>query len=79
KADARLWESTTRSLRIDGMVTIVRLENFFWAKLEEIARRVEAGDGTGDIGRDVAGELQVERASAADPQEGREVAEIMAG
>ncbi|MGO6761902.1 ribbon-helix-helix domain-containing protein [Rhizobium ruizarguesonis] len=39
KADARLWESTTRSLRIDGMVTSVRLENFFWAKLEEIARR----------------------------------------
>jgi len=22
KADAKLWESTTRSLRIDGMVTI---------------------------------------------------------
>ncbi|GGE14207.1 hypothetical protein CO662_34960 [Rhizobium anhuiense] len=39
KADARLWESTTRSLRIDGMVTSVRLENFFWSKLEEIARR----------------------------------------
>ena len=39
KADARLWESTTRSLRIDGMATSVRLENFFWAKLEEIARR----------------------------------------
>ena len=31
--------STTRSLRIDGMVTSVRLENFFWSKLEEIARR----------------------------------------
>ena len=39
KADARLWESTTRSLRIDGMVTSVRLENFFWSKLEEIATR----------------------------------------
>ncbi|MBB3919463.1 ribbon-helix-helix domain-containing protein [Rhizobium fabae] len=39
KADALLWESTTRSLRIDGMVTSVRLENFFWSKLEEIARR----------------------------------------
>jgi predicted DNA-binding ribbon-helix-helix protein len=39
KADARLWESTTRSLRIDGMVTSVRLENFFWAKLEEIGQR----------------------------------------
>lgn len=42
-------------------------------------RRVEAGDRTGDIGRNVAGELQVEIASAADPQEGREVAEIVAG
>ena len=31
KADAKLWESTTRSLRIDGMVTSVRLENFFWS------------------------------------------------
>ena len=39
KADTKLWESTTRSLRIDGMVTSVRLENFFWSKLEEIARR----------------------------------------
>jgi len=39
KADARLWESTTRSLRIDSMVTSVRLENFFWSKLEEIAAR----------------------------------------
>lgn len=39
KADAALWESTTRSLRIDGMVTSVRLENFFWSKLEEIGRR----------------------------------------
>lgn len=38
-ADARLWESTTRSLRIDGMVTSVRLETFFWSTLEEIATR----------------------------------------
>jgi len=39
KANVSLWESTTRSLRIDGMVTSVRLENFFWSRLEEIARR----------------------------------------
>lgn len=38
-ADAKLWECTTRSLRIDGMVTSVRLENFFWTTLEEVARR----------------------------------------
>jgi predicted DNA-binding ribbon-helix-helix protein len=39
KADPTLWESHTRSLRIDGMVTSVRLENFFWTTLDEIARR----------------------------------------
>jgi predicted DNA-binding ribbon-helix-helix protein len=39
KAEPMLWESVTRSLRIDGMVTSVRLENFFWATLDEIARR----------------------------------------
>lgn len=38
-ADPRLWESTTRSLRIDGMVTSVRLETFFWTVLEEVAGR----------------------------------------
>lgn len=38
-ADSRLWENTTRSLRIDGMVTSVRLETFFWNVLEEIAGR----------------------------------------
>lgn len=38
-ADPHLWESSTRSLRIDGMVTSVRLENFFWSTLEEIAAR----------------------------------------
>lgn len=38
-ADADLWKSSTRSLRIDGMVTSVRLENYFWGTLEEIARR----------------------------------------
>ena len=39
QADANLWTSTTRSLRIDGMVTSVRLENFFWTTLEEIGSR----------------------------------------
>ncbi len=38
-ADSALWESRTRSLRIDGMVTSVRLENYFWRVLEEIAER----------------------------------------
>ena len=38
-ADADLWTSSTRSLRIGGMVTSVRLEAFFWSVLEEIARR----------------------------------------
>ncbi|MCX2696993.1 ribbon-helix-helix domain-containing protein [Ochrobactrum chromiisoli] len=40
-ADALLWQSVTRSLRIDGVVTSVRLENFFWSALEEIAGRDE--------------------------------------
>ncbi len=38
-ADPALWESTTKSLRIDGMVTSVRLETFFWKVLDEIAGR----------------------------------------
>lgn len=38
-ADAELWQSVTRSLRIDGAVTSVRLENFFWWVLEDIAAR----------------------------------------
>ncbi|SDR36326.1 ribbon-helix-helix domain-containing protein [Pseudovibrio sp. Tun.PSC04-5.I4] len=39
KADTDLWESTTRSLRVDRMVTSVRLETYFWTILEEIAQR----------------------------------------
>ena len=35
-ADTNLWASHTRSLRIDGVVTSIRLENFFWKILEEI-------------------------------------------
>ena len=38
-ADAQLWKSSSRSIRIDGMVTSVRLENYFWSTLESIARR----------------------------------------
>lgn len=38
-ADPDLWQSVTRSLRIDGLVTSVRLENFFWLTLEDIAAR----------------------------------------
>jgi len=38
-ADPTLWQSQTHSLRIDGMVTSVRMENYFWQLLEEMARR----------------------------------------
>ena len=38
-AEPELWKSSTRSLRIDGMVTSVRLENYFWDTLETIAQR----------------------------------------
>ncbi|WP_286240572.1 ribbon-helix-helix domain-containing protein [Neptuniibacter halophilus] len=40
-AEPSLWHSSTRSIRIDGMVTSVRLENYFWSTLESIARRDE--------------------------------------
>lgn len=38
-ADPGLWDSRTRSLRIDGVVTSIRIENHFWATLEEIGAR----------------------------------------
>ncbi len=38
-ADPTLWQSTTRSVRIEGLVTSVRLEDFFWDVLSDIARR----------------------------------------
>ncbi len=38
-ADSVLWKSRTKSLRIDGVSTSIRIENFFWATLEEIADR----------------------------------------
>ncbi|PSF09716.1 hypothetical protein C7H09_07775 [Marinobacter fuscus] len=38
-ADPELWVSKTHSLRIDGMVTSVRMENAFWQALAELAER----------------------------------------
>ncbi len=34
------WKSATRSIRIDGTVTSVRLENFYWRILAEIAEQL---------------------------------------
>jgi len=38
-ADPELWVSKTKSVRIDGFVTSIRMENAFWQALEEIAYR----------------------------------------
>jgi predicted DNA-binding ribbon-helix-helix protein len=38
-ADSGLWSSKTKSLRIQGVVTSIRLEVFFWDILEELAFR----------------------------------------
>lgn len=38
-ADPSLWTSHTRSFRMDGMVTSVRLEEMFWRALETISAR----------------------------------------
>ena len=38
-ADSRLWTYRTKSLRIDGVVTSIRLEEFFWDILEELSFR----------------------------------------
>ena len=40
-ADPALWASHTRSFRMDGMVTSVRLEEMFWRALETIGERDE--------------------------------------
>jgi len=37
RADPIFYESRTRSLRIHGVVTTIRLENMFWDILTEIA------------------------------------------
>lgn len=39
EADPALWLNTSRSLRINGFATSIRLENLFWRVLEEIGRR----------------------------------------
>ena len=38
-ADDSLWSSKTKSLRIQGVVTSIRLEVFFWDILEELSFR----------------------------------------
>jgi predicted DNA-binding ribbon-helix-helix protein len=38
-ADSSLWSSRTKSLRIQGVVTSIRLEVFFWNILEELSFR----------------------------------------
>lgn len=39
KADPILYESRTRSLRLHGVLTTIRLENLFWDVLTEMAAR----------------------------------------
>lgn len=39
EADGRLWQTRLKSLRMQGFSTSVRLENFYWAVLEEVAGR----------------------------------------
>ncbi|MEL0618891.1 MULTISPECIES: ribbon-helix-helix domain-containing protein [Psychrobacter] len=39
RADDSLWSSKTKSLRIQGVVTSIRLEVFFWDILEELSFR----------------------------------------
>ena len=44
-ADPQSYEGRTRSVRLHGVVTSIRLENLFWQVLEEIASR----DGMGVV------------------------------
>ena len=44
-ADPQSYEGRTRSVRLHGVVTSIRLENLFWQVLEEIAGR----DGLGVV------------------------------
>ena len=39
EAQSDLWVSQSKSLRIDGVATSIRMENFFWQTLAEIAFR----------------------------------------
>ena len=45
RADPESYDSRTRSVRLHGVVTSIRLENLFWEVLEEIAQR----DGLGVV------------------------------
>lgn len=38
-ADEQLWRTRLKSVRMHGFSTSVRLENFYWRVLEEIAQR----------------------------------------
>ena len=38
-ANTKLWHTSARSIRIQGMVTSIKLEFYFWKVLEEIAER----------------------------------------
>ncbi|WP_204115726.1 ribbon-helix-helix domain-containing protein [Shimia biformata] len=38
-SDPENWTPRTKSLRIDGVATSIRMENFFWDVLDEIAIR----------------------------------------
>ena len=42
-ADPQSYDSRTRSIRLHGVVTSIRLENRFWQVLEEIAQRDDMG------------------------------------
>jgi predicted DNA-binding ribbon-helix-helix protein len=42
-ADPQSYDSRTRSIRLHGVVTSIRLENLFWQVLEEIAGRDDMG------------------------------------
>ena len=44
-ADPQSYDSRTRSIRLHGVVTSIRLENLFWLVLDEIAQR----DGMGVV------------------------------
>lgn len=39
KADPMLYESRSRSIRLHGVVTSIRLENLYWQALNEIGAR----------------------------------------
>jgi predicted DNA-binding ribbon-helix-helix protein len=43
RADPQSYDSRTRSVRLHGVVTSIRLENLFWQVLEEIAQRDHMG------------------------------------